>query len=62
MDDITPVEMLKILGGNVSAVELCNALTLTKIPRKRAQAAISRAIDAGEITLESDWTLKAYQG
>lgn len=50
---------LSKLGGHTTARALCDELVLAGQSRRDSQLAIQRAIDRGEVVVESDWTLTA---
>lgn len=52
------VGALAKLGGQTTALALCNALVDAGHPRRDSQLAIQRAAERGRIEVQTDWTLR----
>lgn len=51
------VDMLQMIGGHTTAVELCRALVADGHPVLQSQLAIQRAAERGRIVINHDWSL-----
>lgn len=56
--DDAVVEALAGLGGQATALALCDALVAADYPRRDSQLAIQRAAERGRIEVQTDWTLR----